>query len=425
MSLEAELAAAVGPAHVVTDPALTRPFGTDWTRRWSTTPGMVVRPASTEQVCEVVSVCASRGAAITTQGGNTGLVGGGVPGCDGAVVLSTQRLRRLDAVDHSSRRVVAGAGTTIAALHSHAAAAGYTYGVDLGSRDSATVGGTIATNAGGIRVVRHGDTRAQVAGIEVVLADGRVMSHLAGLPKDSAGYDVGGMMVGSEGTLGIVTAADLRLRPVLPTDRQTAMVGMRSASHAVDLLDQPDLLAAEFIVGRAMDLVCAAMHLRAPLEQAWPIYVLLETAAEPRLPADADTAIDRRLWDYREQLPEAVSTLGKHVAIDVAVPLSELQQVIDDLPKIVAPHGCYLFGHLAEGNLHLQVIPNPSEAFDESVVLRYVAERGGSVSSEHGIGRAKRQFLALSRDSAEIDAMRRVKTALDPECLLNPGVLLP
>jgi FAD/FMN-containing dehydrogenase len=363
---------------------------------------------------------------VTPQGGNTGLVGGSVPTVPDSVVVSTTRLRRLDEVDATARRVAAGAGVTITALQQHASRAGLAYGVDLASRDSATLGGTIATNAGGVRVVLHGDTRAQVVGVEAVLAEGQVMSHLSGLAKDSAGFDVGRLLVGAEGTLGIVTAATVRLHTPLPAERMTALVGVEQVADALALLQQDGLLAAEFVAGSAMDLVCDVNQLPFPLARRWPLYVLVETAAEPHLSAGVDCAVDRRLWSYREQVPEAISTLGPHVALDVAVPLGVLQKVLDELPELAAPHTTHLFGHLAEGNLHIHVVGDKSSApFDPAVVLKFIAELGGSISSEHGIGVAKREFLGLARDDTEIAAMRRIKTALDPECLLNPGVLLP
>lgn len=424
MSLAVSLSNMIGPTHVLTDPELTAAYGTDWTGRWSQRPMLVARPATTTEVSEVVRCCAQHGIALITQGGNTGLVGGGVPGADGCVVLSTRRLQRIDQVDRPSRQVSAAAGVTVASLQAHAAAAGLAYGVDLASRDSATVGGTIATNAGGIRVVAFGDTRAQVVGLEAVLADGSIMSHLTGLPKDSAGYDVSGLLVGSEGTLAVVTAARLRLVAALPTQRFTAMVGVTTVQEALDLLQQDDLLAAEVIVGHAMDLVCDVTDLQRPLRQSWPLYVLIETAGEPRLVDTADAVIDRRVWAYRERQPEAVRTLGAVHALDVAIPLGELGRCIEEIPELVKPHGCYIFGHLAEGNLHVQIAPVAGDdGSTAAAVLQYVADLGGSISAEHGVGRAKTAYLEWSRDATQIRVMHQIKRALDPDGLLNPGVL--
>jgi FAD/FMN-containing dehydrogenase len=340
-------------------------------------------------------------------------------------VLSTAALDAIGHVDLRTRQVTAGAGVTIGALQEHAAAAGLAYGVDLASRDSATVGGTVATNAGGVRVVRHGATREQVLGVEVVLADGTVVEHLAGLPKDSAGYDLSGLMVGSEGTLGVVTAARLRLVAPLPAGRTTVLVGVGSTAAAIGLLGQPDLLAAELVVGPALDLVCAVTGLPFPLAERWPVYVLLETTGPPQLPDGCDAAVDRRVWAYRERQTEAVATLGVVHKLDVGVPVDRLADLVDALPSAWAPYDGYVFGHLAEGNLHVEVVgaaPDDEEVDDR--VLRLVASLGGTISAEHGVGVAKTRWLGLSRSDAEVAAMRGIKRALDPDFRMNPGVLL-
>ena len=211
MSLETELAEAVGVTHVLTDPGLTSSYTVDWTGRFVGSARAVVRPATPAQVADVVTLCAGYGVAVVPQGGNTGLVGGGTPRGADQIVLSTRRLAAIEPVDTATREVTAQAGVTIGDLQRAAVAAGLRYGVDLASRDSATVGGTVATNAGGLRVVRHGTTRAQVRGLEVVLADGRIASRLAPPPQDNAGLDLTDLLVGSEGTLAVVTAARVRL----------------------------------------------------------------------------------------------------------------------------------------------------------------------------------------------------------------------
>lgn len=424
VSLAARLGDLIGSAHVLTDPELTASFGTDWTGRWAQRPLLVIRPGTTAEVSAVVRCCFEQGVAMTAQGGNTGLVGGSVPGTEGCVVLSTTRLQRLDSVNLSTRQVTAGAGVTVASLQAHATGAGLSYGVDLASRDSATVGGTVATNAGGIRVVAFGDTRGQVVGLEAVMADGSTMSQLTGLPKDSAGYDISGLLVGSEGTLAVITAARLRLVSALPAERMTALVGVATVDEGLALLQQDGLLAAELIVGHAMDLVCTVAGLPPPLRQAWPLYVLIETTGEPRLAGSPDAVIDRRVWAYRERQPEAARSLGRVHALDVAVPLDQLDRCITELPQVVQPHGCYIFGHLAEGNLHVQIAgPGADDHAADAALLQYVAGLGGSISSEHGIGRAKSAYLPWSRDATQIRAMAEIKRGLDPRGLLNPGVL--
>lgn len=422
---------AVGAEHVLTDPKVTRPFGTDWTGRWSVTPFAVVRPASTAEVAATVRVCVDEGIPIVPQGGNTGLVGGSVPATGGsaAVVVSTVRLTMHSAVDRGRLQVTVGAGMTVADVHALAAEAGLMYGVDLASRDSATIGGTVATNAGGVRVVRFGDTRAQVAGVEAVLADGSVVDRTNALPKDSAGYDMSQLLVGSEGTLAIVTAVRIRLHDQLSADRVTVLVGVTSLGEAIGLAqatsaNRTDLLAAEYIDDAGMRLVSDVAGLAHPLTHHWPYYLLIETTQMPYLPEDADAAVDRRLWSYRERQSEAAATLGTGHSLDIALPEDQLDDFLTQLPGLVHPHRVFTFGHLAEGNVHIQVNgPEPSDHGPTDAVLAAVSGRGGSISSEHGVGRDKPAYLHLSRDAAEITAMRTIKDAIDPRHLMNPGVL--
>jgi FAD/FMN-containing dehydrogenase len=418
----------VGSSHVITDRALAAAFGRDWTGRWAVTPQAVVRPGTADEVAEVVRLCADSGVPLVVQGGNTGLVGGSVPATEDSIVLSTGRLAAHGEVDPVRRQVTVGAGTTIAEVHELVAPHGLTYGVDLASRDSATVGGTVATNAGGVRVVRFGETRRNVAGVEAVLADGSVVNRLQGLPKDSAGYDLPSLLVGSEGTLAVVTAVRLLLRDALPADRVTALVGVPTLAHALELVStaapRDELLAAEYVDDTGMRLVCETAALPHPLRDRWPFYLLLETVSTPLLPDDCDAAVDRRLWQYRERQPEAAASQGVVHALDVALPLDQLDTFVSHLLSLVSPHRVFTFGHLVEGNVHVQVHgPPPEDDSADAVVLEVVTGLGGSISSEHGVGRAKVRYLPLCRSSAELRAMRRVKSALDPGGILNPGVL--
>lgn len=418
MTLVRELADAIGSANVLTDPDSLVGFRTDWTRRFSGLALAVCRPASAEEVARILRICSAHGTPVVPQGGNTGLVGGSVPGEEQAVILSTTRLTDASPVDAVGREVIVGAGVTIAALQQTAASAGLSYGVDLASRDSATVGGTIATDAGGVRVCAYGTTRAQVLGLQAVLADGSIIDRLTGPRKDSGGYDLSQLLTASEGTLGVITAARLRLVEPLPAGRITALVGVRDLTHALALL-QRGLLAAEWVESSVMALTGG------PTSAAG--WLLLE-GLDLDLPDDAMVAIDHadraRLWSWREAATDAVATLGVPTKLDVALPLQTIAEFRAELSDVVGSNTAYVWGHLAEGNLHVNVIgPEPSESLTERV-LRLVAAHHGSVSSEHGIGRAKREWLHLTRSPAELAAMARVKWALDPTGLLNPGVLV-
>jgi FAD/FMN-containing dehydrogenase len=453
LTLAALLEAAVGPEHVLVDQDLRASFETDWTRRFSGTARAVVRPATTSEVAEVLAVCTEAAAPVVVQGGNTGLVGGGVPGPESSsnppVLLVTTRLAGLSAVSPATRQVTAGAGVRLAALSAHARAAGLDFGVDLAARESATVGGMVATNAGGIRVVRYGSMREQVAGVEAVLADGRIISRLDGLAKDSTGYDLGHLLAGSEGTLAVITR--LRLRLVAPQPgRAVAFIAVRDTADAVELLAAlrarlAGVSAAELCFAAGLALVGRYLDVPVPLAGAGGAYVLIEIAGQPD-PLDdllaalqdcdqvldatvASSAAERaRLWQLREAHTEAISAAGVPVKLDVSVPTARLAELVSLLPDAVAAVDgaaeLVIFGHLAEANLHVNVLHADAEAAT-AAVLAVVARLGGSISSEHGIGRAKASWLGLSRSPAEIEVMRAVKAAFDPLGLLNPGVLFP
>jgi FAD/FMN-containing dehydrogenase len=441
---------AVGAEHVLVDAGVKASYETDWTGRFTGKAAAVVRPATTEQVVAVVLACAASSTPIVTQGGNTGLVGGGVPS-DGEVLLSLTRLAHVGPVDVTAAQVTVGAGATLASVQRQVCGHGFEVGVDLAARDSATIGGLVATNAGGLHVLRHGSMRAQVVGAEAVLADESVISRLGGLAKDSTGYDLVSLLCGSEGTLGILTQVRLRLVPHLPA-RAVALLALPSTQAVVDVLpvlrrELPDLAAAELLLPAGLALVRAHLGLPAPFAAEHPAYLLIECAAAAD-PTDAlmtvvagldglldatvasDAAGQRVLWAYREQHTEAISAAGVPVKLDVSVPVSRLSALVDALPAAVsrvAPAArLVVFGHVNEGNLHVNVLDatERGERVTESV-LGLVAELGGSISSEHGIGRAKARWLGLSRSVTEIAAMRAVKRALDPAGLLNPGVLLP
>ncbi len=445
-----ELRGAVGGQHVLTDPDLRATFETDWTRRFHGEALAVVRPGTTAEVCAVLRACAAAGVAVIPQGGNTGLVGGGVPR-GGEVVLSLQRLNAVTDFDQTSGEVTAGAGVTLAALQEQVGAAGWTFGVDLASRDSATIGGMVATNAGGIRVIRYGGMRQQILGFEAVLANGEVVRRLPGLVKDNTGYDLGQLLTGSEGTLAVITAVRLKLVPQL-SQRVVALLGLPDLEAALRVVSRiraafPSLAAAEAFFQEGVDLVCRHAGVPAPFRSATGCYLLLECASprdesveltEALLECHeisdsglADDAAGRaRLWAYRERHTEAISAEGIPHKLDVTLPLgnlAEFERRVRAAIQAVAPGARpVLFGHAGDGNLHVNILGlEPDDERADDAVLRLVAELGGSISAEHGIGVAKLPWLELTRSAADIAAMRAIKRALDPAGMLNPGAVLP
>jgi FAD/FMN-containing dehydrogenase len=445
-----ELGGAIGPAHVVVEPEVMASYAIDWTGRFEGHPRAVVRPRDGAEVAAVVAVCKEAGVALVPQGGNTGLVGGGVA-LEGEVVLSMRRLAGITDVDTLGGQLSVGAGTTVADVQAAATAAGWAYGVDLGSRDSATMGGTIATNAGGLQVLRHGSTRAQLVGFEAVLGTGETVSHMGGLIKDNTGYDLGALLCGSEGTLGVVTAARVRLVPQSP-ERVTSILAFSSTAAAVDaasLLRRslPELQSLELFLQPGLDLVCRSTGVPGPFLGEHRAYLLAEAAAQydptPALAAVLDsvagvedvavaTDTERRaqLWHYREGHTEAINTLGAPHKLEVTLPAAALAAFIDHVAEAVRDADptatTWLFGHVGDGNVHVNVTGvEPDDMSVDDRVMHYVAELGGSISSEHGIGTAKRNWLHLNRSDAELAAFRRLKTALDPAGILNPNVLLP
>lgn len=451
----AALAEVVGPAHVLTDADVVRGYGTDWTGRFQGPVRAVVRPASTAEVAGVLRACGEAGAPVVVQGGNTGLVGGSVPapGADAeAVVLSTTRLAAVGPVDPVAGQVTAGAGATLADVQAAARAAGFTFPVDLAARDSATVGGMVATNAGGLTVLRYGAMRRQVLGAEVVLADGSAWSRLSGLVKDNTGYDLSQLMVGSEGTLGVLTAVRLRLVPQQP-NRAAALLGLPSTAAVVAVTAElrrraEGLQAVEVFYQDGLDLVCAHGGLEPPFAARRPVYLLVEVAGRGEVVDDlagalAEVEVDdaatavadddagaARLWAYRERHTEAISSLGVPHKLDVTLPIGSLAAFEAEVRRVVADQApgstLILFGHVGDGNLHVNVVgPAADDEAVDGAVLQLVAAHGGSISAEHGIGRAKVPWLGLSRSPEEVAAMRALKAALDPAGLLNPGVLFP
>jgi FAD/FMN-containing dehydrogenase len=360
-----------------------------------------------------------------------------------------RRLSGLGAVDDITGQVTAEAGVTLADLSAAARLAGWDFGVDFAARASATVGGMIATNAGGIHVIRHGSMRDQLSGVEAVLADGQFISRLGGLRKDNTGYHFPSLISGSEGTIAVVTRARLRLvRPTRFT--VVALVGLETTDAAVRLAgglgrNPGSLSAAELFFEAGLELVLQHLDRPRPLG-AHRVYLLVELAADCDLTdslADAlasagvedavladDEAGRSRLWALRESITEVISREGIPHKLDVSIPAHKLGSVVDCLPETIAALDpaarAIVFGHVGDGNLHVNVLGfDPDDERIDDAILRLVLSHGGAISAEHGIGRAKRRWLALDRSASELRAMHQIKDALDPRGLLNPGVLLP
>jgi FAD/FMN-containing dehydrogenase len=438
----------VGDAHVLTDPDVVAPYVTDWTRRFTGTGTTVVRPGSVGEVRAIVDHCRREGIAIVPQGGNTGMVGGGVP-LRGEIVVSLRRLDHVGAVDRVSQQVSAGAGATVEAVQHAAAAAGLRYAVDFGGRGTATVGGSIATNAGGNNLIRYGGTREQLVGIEAVLGTGAVVRRMTGLVKDNTGYHLPSLLCGSEGTLGIVTEARLRLVPATP-HRVLAVVAFATVDAAVEAvaawrIGLADLEAAELVLHEGAALVADTFGLPLPFAAPHPVYVLVEAAgsADPTEPlAEAvggaegvldvavapDEARRAALWRLREDHALAINQVGVPHKFDVTLPHARLGEFVAAVPGVVeravAGSRTWIFGHVGDGNVHVNVTGAPPEAavLDEAV-YGFVVDMGGSISAEHGVGTAKAKYLAMQRSPAELSAMRAIKSALDPDHILNPHVL--
>jgi FAD/FMN-containing dehydrogenase len=433
-----EFASVVGDAHVLTGDA-TAGYAVDWTGRFRGHAPAVLRPAGTGEVATVLGLCREAGVPVVPQGGNTGLVGGGVPN-HGEIVLSLARLDRLGPVDDDAAQVTAGAGVTLQRVAD--ADPGLDLGVLIASRGSATAGGAIATNAGGLRVLRYGSMRAQVRGVEAVLADGTVVSHLAGLVKDNTGYDYPGLLCGSEGTLAVVTAARIQLVP-RPAGLVTVIVGLGGPGEAHELAREalrtvPGLLSAEYFTRAGLDVLAEHAGLVPPLQA--PAFLLLEAGgpgavedlamvAGDRPVAVGTTAADRaRLWACRERHPEAAGFLGVPLKLDVSVPAAHWVRLASEVGAVAraADPGAQVisYGHVADGNLHVNVVPAAeADGRHEDAVFGFVASLGGSISAEHGIGALKARWLPLARTAPERALFARIRAAFDPDGILNPHVL--
>jgi len=465
--LIAALRSIVGDSQVLTDESDRAPYEADWRGRYKGRSVCVVRPGTTGEVAAVVSACAERGVAMVPQGGNTGLVGGSVPHAHGnEVVINLSRLNRVRAVDPANNTLTVEAGCTLAAVQAIAAEHDRLFPLSLASEGSCQIGGNLSSNAGGVHVLRYGNTRELTLGLEVVLADGQIWNGLRGLRKDNTGYDLKHVFIGAEGTLGIITAAVVKLFP-LPRTRAVAWVALATAAEAVNLLGSVreacgERLSAFEIVGRpALELVLKHIPGCAdPLRAQADCYALIELT-DPAADADlqevlqtalsvemdagrisdavlaASEAQSRSLWALRENISEAQRIEGISIKHDISVPVSSIPEFLacadaalrDAFPdlRIVA------FGHAGDGNLHYNISkPAATENADfiaqtpavNRIVHDIVADLGGSISAEHGLGQLKREEITHYKSPVEMALMRSIKQALDPRGLMNPGKVL-
>jgi FAD/FMN-containing dehydrogenase len=450
--------AAVGDKNVLTGERDTEPYVTDWRKQYRAVAECVVRPASTAEVAAVVRLCAGAGVAIVPQGGNTGLVGGSVPtGQRREIVISLARMNRIRALDALNDTITAEAGCVLAEVQRAASEAGRLFALSLAAEGSCQIGGNLSTNAGGVNVLRYGNAREQVLGLEAVLPDGRVWDGLRGLRKDNTGYDLKQLFIGAEGTLGIITAAVLRLHPK-PTASATAWIEVNDPERAVELLTHmrrhcgDRLTAFELISRTCLDAVLKHRpELRDPIPGRVSWYVLaqlsdsgaqiqLEESVQAALGAACDRNLARdavmaknetearALWAVRESIPEAQFANVKH---DISVAISRIPEFITrariELDKSFPGIPIFCFGHVGDGNLHYNVGDKAlleRRAEVNRAVYEAVAALGGSISAEHGLGQLKRDEITRHKDPLELELMRTVKKALDPRGLMNPGKVL-
>ncbi len=462
----ASLAALVGPSHVVTDPDLIAAHLIEPRGLYQGRALALVRPVSTEQTARVVALCHDRRVPLVPQGGHTGLVGGQTPDASGTeIVLSLQRMNRVREIDPSANVMIAEAGVTLAGAQAAARDADRLFPLSLASEGTCTIGGNLSTNAGGVAVIAYGNARDLVAGVEVVLADGRVINGLSKLRKDNTGYDLKNLFIGAEGTLGIITAAALKLFPN-PRSTSTAFIGLADPARALRLLEiarqfvGAGVTSFELIPRIGLDFVFAHMKgTRDPLEATHRWYVLIEIASQltsgveetmaSMLQAALDEGViedasiaashEQRLafWLLRETLSEVQGPEGGSIKHDVSVPVGAapefLARATEAVEAFMPGARVVSFGHLGDGNIHFNVsqpVGADKQAFlaqweaMNEVVHGVVAQFHGSISAEHGVGQLKRALLRKTKDPVALDVMRALKATLDPRGILNPGKVL-
>ncbi|MEC7292696.1 MAG: FAD-binding oxidoreductase [Actinomycetota bacterium] len=448
----AELKSLLGSGRISEDEDIIKTFSDDWTGRYRGSARAVISPQSTYEVAEILNWCSTNQVGVVPQGGNTGMVGGSTP-LNGELIISLRKMKNVNFSDRNNNQIVAEAGATLLEIQNLALERSMIYGVDFAARDSATIGGTIATNAGGLNVLRYGTTRRQIISVEAVTGTGEIIGNLNGLDKDNTGYHLPSLLCGSEGTLAIVTRAKLRLRPK-PKENVSILFGLDTIQDAVNLTEacvstSTEIIACELFFQKGVDLVREAYDLQPLWNNKNSIYLLCEFAGDlgvlDRLNENvlgemlrthdsifvATSDRERqRLWQYRELHTLAISNKGIPLKLDVTIPLGNLTHFLDSIATIcgnINPLSIpYVFGHSADGNMHLNILQSePNVAEMEEEILKFVVSLDGSISAEHGIGRAKAPYLHLQRNEEEIRLFREMKKSFDPKGILNPDVIFP
>lgn len=458
----------VGVANVLTEPSEQAPFLADWLGKYRGEAAAVVRPGTTKEVSDVMAACAVARVPVVPQGGNTSMSGGATPDASGrAVVLSLQRMNRIRALDPIGQTIAVDAGVVLAKVQDTAEEAGFFFPLSLGAEGSCTIGGNLAANAGGVAVLRYGVMRELTLGIEAVLPDGRIWNGMKALRKDNTGYALRDLFIGSEGTLGIITGAVLKLFP-RPTSRATAFAAVADVSSALRLLGVirahcgDRLTAFEFMTGETLAMIQRQIDsVRVPLEQMPPAAVLIElsdiddetalstrleralgVAMDEALVADAVIAQDKAqaaaIWRLRESVSQALVREGKAIKHDISVPVAAIADFVAAADQAVAAAlpgiRPMVFGHLGDGNLHYNLMRplamTDAEFVAQSAVLTRIVHdetcrRDGSISAEHGIGQLRVDEMTLCKAPLELELMQALKQVLDPDGLMNPGKLLP
>ena len=461
------LKAAVGPRGVVDDPAELLPHVTEWRGLYKGATPLMLRPATVEEAQAVMALCNEHAVGIVPQAGNTSLCGGSVPDDSGdQIIVSLSRLNRVRSVDAENATMVAEAGCVLADLQATAEAAERIFPLSFAAEGSAQLGGFLSTNAGGTNVLKYGNARDQVLGLEVILPDGRLWEGLRLLRKDNTGYDLKHLFIGAEGTLGLITAASLKLFPK-PRSRVTAWLGLKDVAAAISLLALARELSGDMVTGFELmprnGLEMVLRHIagtRDPLADRWPWYILMELSSglpQPIVQAVADDILEagtdkgliadgvvasseaqaQELWKLREVMSETQKLEGASIKHDVSVPVSAVARFIEEgmaaVTAFMPGARPVPFGHLGDGNIHFN-ISQPVDADAQAFLARWedmnevvhgiVATFGGSISAEHGIGALKRDLLPRYKSAVEMELMRQLKATLDPKGIMNPGKVL-